>query len=99
MQYFCEAIPPAMRPNFVFTTDGYGTFNVRTNVGACRTQDMKKINTSSFQCSDAKHVCRILIQTEVMHNLKSVQRHTVHDPQRTLRYLDPQQIKTHKRLE
>ena len=30
--------PPAVRP-YSFRTDGYGIFNVRTNLGACRTHE------------------------------------------------------------
>ena len=34
MQYFCVPMPPAVRPT-PFTTDGYGLFNLHTNLGAC----------------------------------------------------------------
>ena len=35
VQCFCVSIPPAVRPTIV-TTDGYGIFNVRTHLDACR---------------------------------------------------------------
>ena len=37
MQCFCVAITD--REAYSFTTDGYGIFNVRTNLGACRTHE------------------------------------------------------------
>ena len=37
VQSFCVSIPPAVRPAVFFMTDGYGVFNVRTNLGACHT--------------------------------------------------------------
>ena len=36
--FFPRSIPPAVRPT-LFTTDGFGIFNVRTNLGACRTHE------------------------------------------------------------
>ena len=34
MQYFCVTIPPTVRPT-LYMKDGYGIFNVYTNLGAC----------------------------------------------------------------
>ena len=36
LQCFCVSIPAAVRPTFFFkATDGYGIFNMCTNLGAC----------------------------------------------------------------
>ena len=38
MQYFCVTVPSAVRLT-LFTTDGYGIFNMLTNLGECRTHE------------------------------------------------------------
>ena len=39
MQCFHVSIPPAVGANYPFATDGYGIFNVRTNLGAQHTHE------------------------------------------------------------
>ena len=49
VQCFCVSKPPAVRPTFFLTTDGYGIFNVRTNLGACHTHEGRSDTNKSAQ--------------------------------------------------